>query len=89
MLKHINVKEDILKDEKYDYLFSVEKINELATKGASFREATAKSAIPLKTVLIITGMMISSTLAKEVLGICASIRFLLSLKKSSRNLHNL
>lgn len=29
MLKHINVKEDILKDEKYDYLFSVEKINEL------------------------------------------------------------
>lgn len=39
MLKHINVKEDILKDEKYDYLFSVEKINELAMKGASFREA--------------------------------------------------
>ncbi len=39
MLKHINVKEDILKDEKYDYLFSVEKINELVMKGASFREA--------------------------------------------------
>ncbi len=39
MLKHINVKEDILKDEKYDYLFSVEKINELVMSGASFREA--------------------------------------------------
>ena len=39
MLKHINVKEDILKDEKYDYLFSVEKINELVMNGASFREA--------------------------------------------------
>ena len=39
MLEHINVKEDILKDEKYDYLFSVEKINELVMSGASFREA--------------------------------------------------
>ncbi|MBU8881809.1 argininosuccinate lyase [Kaistella sp. DKR-2] len=39
MLKHINVKPDILKDEKYDYLFSVEKINELVMNGASFREA--------------------------------------------------
>ena len=39
MLEPINVKEDILKDEKYDYLFSVEKINELVMSGASFREA--------------------------------------------------
>lgn len=39
MLKYINVKEDILKDEKYDYLFSVEKINELVISGSSFREA--------------------------------------------------
>ena len=39
MLEHINVKEDILKDEKYHYLFSVEKINELVMSGASFREA--------------------------------------------------
>lgn len=39
MLKHINVKPDILKDEKYDYLFTVEKINELVMNGASFREA--------------------------------------------------
>jgi len=39
MLENINVKQDILKDEKYDYLFSVEKINELVMNGASFREA--------------------------------------------------
>ncbi len=39
MLQHIEVKNDILKDEKYDYLFSVEKINELVMNGASFREA--------------------------------------------------
>ncbi len=39
MLKHINVKEDILKDEKYDYLFSVEKINELVMNVSRFRES--------------------------------------------------
>lgn len=39
MLKHIEIKEDILNDKKYDYLFSVEKINELVINGSSFREA--------------------------------------------------
>lgn len=39
MLNNIQIKEDILKDEKYDYLFSVEKINELVMNGATFREA--------------------------------------------------
>lgn len=43
MLKHINVKEDILKDEKYDYLFSVEKINELVMKGTSFSGSVPRS----------------------------------------------
>lgn len=39
MLPHAVVKEDILKDKKYDYLFTVEKINELMLEGISFREA--------------------------------------------------
>lgn len=39
MLQHIEVSEDILKAEKYDYLFSVEKINELMLARASFRDA--------------------------------------------------
>lgn len=39
MLQHIEVSEDILKEEKYDYLFSVEKINELMLAGSSFRDA--------------------------------------------------
>ena len=39
MLQHIEVKDDILKDEKYDYLFSVENINELMLSGSSFRDA--------------------------------------------------
>jgi len=39
MLQHISIKEDILKDPKYDYLFSVEVVNDLVLKGIPFREA--------------------------------------------------
>src|SRR5882757_1088950 len=39
MLSNIQVKDDILKDEKYKYLFSVEAVNELLNKGIPFREA--------------------------------------------------
>lgn len=39
MLQNISVKDDILKDPKYDYLFSVEVVNELALQGVPFREA--------------------------------------------------
>ena len=39
MLQHISVKENILADKKYDYLFSVDVVNELALSGVPFREA--------------------------------------------------
>lgn len=39
MLSHMEVKDDILKDEKYRYLFSVEAVNELVNQGYSFRDA--------------------------------------------------
>jgi argininosuccinate lyase len=39
MLSHIQVKKDILQDEKYKYLFSVEAVNELVNQGIPFREA--------------------------------------------------
>lgn len=39
MLSHIEVKDNILEDEKYKYLFSVEAVNELVNKGIPFREA--------------------------------------------------
>lgn len=39
MLQHIELKDDILKDPKYAYLFSVEVVNELALNGVPFREA--------------------------------------------------
>jgi argininosuccinate lyase len=39
MLTEMRVNENILSDEKYKYLFSVEAVNELVNKGISFREA--------------------------------------------------
>ena len=39
MLQHIRIKDQILDDKKYDYLFSVDVVNELALTGIPFREA--------------------------------------------------
>lgn len=39
MLQHMSVKDHILDDQKYDYLFSVDVVNDLAVKGTPFREA--------------------------------------------------
>jgi argininosuccinate lyase len=42
MLQHIKVKDDILKDEKYKDLFSVEVVNKEVLSGTPFREAYKK-----------------------------------------------
>jgi argininosuccinate lyase len=42
MLSNIKVNQDILKDEKYAYLFSVEEVNKLVIAGVPFREAYQK-----------------------------------------------
>lgn len=39
MLSNIHIKDGILEDEKYKYLFSVEAVNELVNQGVAFREA--------------------------------------------------
>lgn len=39
MLSNIEVKNDLLKDEKYKYLFSVEEVNKLVLQGIPFRDA--------------------------------------------------
>ena len=39
MLEHVHIKTDLLKDEKYKFLFSVEEVNKLVAHGIPFREA--------------------------------------------------
>jgi argininosuccinate lyase len=42
MLEHIHVKENILADDKYKFLFSVEEVNKLVLSGVPFRDAYRK-----------------------------------------------
>jgi len=42
MLSNISVKKDIVKDEKYKFLFSVEEVNKLVLSGMPFRDAYKK-----------------------------------------------
>jgi argininosuccinate lyase len=42
MLSAVEVKKDILSDEKYKYLFSVEEVNKLVLQGIPFRDAYKK-----------------------------------------------
>jgi argininosuccinate lyase len=44
MIKNIKVKKDILKDEKYKYLFSVDEMNKLVLEGMPLRNAYQKIA---------------------------------------------
>jgi argininosuccinate lyase len=39
MISHIQIKENILNDEKYKFLFSVEEVNKLVLQGVPFRDA--------------------------------------------------
>ncbi|MCB0652263.1 MAG: argininosuccinate lyase [Saprospiraceae bacterium] len=39
MLRHIQVKEDIMEKDIYDYLYSVEEVNKLVMAGITFRDA--------------------------------------------------
>lgn len=39
MLQHITVRTDILEDKMYDYLFSVDSVNNMVLGGAAFRDA--------------------------------------------------
>ena len=39
MLEHITVKDDILDDPRYDYIFTVEDVNRLVLQGVPFRDA--------------------------------------------------
>lgn len=48
MLSNIEVKKDILADEKYKYLFSVEEVNKLVNNGMPFRNAYKKVGLDIE-----------------------------------------
>ena len=48
MIKNIEVKKDILQDEKYKYLFSVEEMNKLVLQGTPLRDAYKKIGMDIE-----------------------------------------
>lgn len=48
MLGHIRVKEGIIDDSRYDYLFTVEEVNRLVLEGMPFREAYKKVGLEVQ-----------------------------------------
>lgn len=48
MLSHIEIKQNILEDEKYKYLFSVEEVNKLVLAGTPFRDAYKKIGLDIE-----------------------------------------
>lgn len=49
MLSNINIRKDILADEKYKYLFSVEEVNKLVNAGMPFRDAYKKVGLAIES----------------------------------------
>jgi argininosuccinate lyase len=49
MLSNIEIKKDILADEKYKYLFSVEEVNKLVNAGIPFRDAYKKVGMDIES----------------------------------------
>lgn len=47
-IENVKVNESILEDDKYDYLFSVDTLNELVMKGMSFRDAYIKIGLDIE-----------------------------------------
>lgn len=48
MLSHMEIKKNILADEKYKYLFSVEEVNKLVNAGMPFRDAYKKVGLDIE-----------------------------------------
>ena len=49
MLANVEIKEGILKDEKYKFLFSVEEVNKLVLAGMPFRDAYKKVGLDIES----------------------------------------
>jgi argininosuccinate lyase len=70
MLQHIDIKDDILKDNKYAYLFSVEVVNDLALKGIPFREAYKIVGETIENGTFVPGVEVHHTHEGSIGNLC-------------------
>ncbi len=59
MIKNIEIKKDILQDEKYKYLFSVEEMNKLVLRGIPLRDAYKKIGMDIENNTFQYGLQLS------------------------------
>jgi argininosuccinate lyase len=70
MLSNIEVKKDILKDEKYKYLFSVEEVNKLVNSGMPFRDEYKKIGLDIEAGNFNYGTHIQHTHEGSIGNLC-------------------
>ena len=70
MLEHITVKDDILKDSKYDYLFSVEVVNNMVLNGTPFREAYKKVGLDIENGTFAPSRSVNHTHEGSIGNLC-------------------
>lgn len=70
MLENIRIKENILDDEKYQYLFSVEVVNNLVLQGTPFREAYKKVGMDIENGTFSPGKEVKHTHAGSIGNLC-------------------
>jgi argininosuccinate lyase len=70
MLKHIELKDNILSDKKYAYLFSVEVVNALTLKGVPFREAYQEVGATIENGTFQPEMVINHTHEGSIGNLC-------------------
>ncbi|HAC73034.1 MAG TPA: hypothetical protein DCF46_05465 [Porphyromonadaceae bacterium] len=71
MLSHISVNKNILKDEKYRYLFTVEKVNELVLQGIPFREAYKQIGLEVQEGTFAFQPVLNHTHAGSIGNLCS------------------
>lgn len=72
MLSNIEIKKDILADEKYKYLFSVEEVNKLVNQGMPFRDAYKKVGMDIETGKFIYNTSVAHTHEGSIGNLCTA-----------------
>jgi argininosuccinate lyase len=72
MLSNMKVKENILDDEKYRYLFSVEVVNKLVLEGVPFREAYKQVGMDIEKGTFVPAKEVHHTHAGSIGNLCTA-----------------
>lgn len=72
MIENIKIKENILQDEKYKYLFSVEVVNNLVLDGVPFREAYKKVGLDIENGTFTTDTKVNHTHEGSIGNLCTA-----------------